>query len=388
MDLTFSREDQLFRQEARAWLEANIPRDRHRPHSGPEMRAFDLDWQRQQYEGGWAGVAWPQEYGGLGLSAVRQLIFYEEYAKARGPDQALLFCALNHAAPTIMARGTEAQKDFHLPKILKGEVAWCQGFSEPNAGSDLASLKTRAVIDGDDLVVSGSKIWTSNAHLCDYQELLVRTDAESPKHRAISWVICDMRTPGIELRPILIMTGPDQQHFCQVFYNDVRIPLSNVVGELNEGWTVAMATLGFERGTGTVKDQIRFGQVVERLIEMARERAGANVPWDHDEIAARLAAVRADLAAVRAMTYVIVSRSQHGPSGPETSLMKAMFSQVQQTVRRLSMDILGSEALEMAEHEDWVHAYLRSYSATIAAGTTEIQNNIIGERLLGLPRMN
>ena len=148
-----------------------------------------------------------------------------------------------------MARGTDHQKAYHLPKILKGQVAWCQGFSEPNAGSDLASLKTRADIDGDYLVVNGSKIWTSNAHLCDYQELLVRTDSDSAKHRAISWVICDMRTPGIELRPILIMTGPDQQHFCQVFYNDVRIPLSNVVGEINEGWTVAMATLGFERGT-------------------------------------------------------------------------------------------------------------------------------------------
>ncbi len=386
MDLTFSREDELFRQEAREWLEANIPRG-HRPHSGPDMRAFDLEWQRRQYEGGWAGVAWPTEYGGLGLSAVRQLIFYEEYANAGGPDQALLFCALNHAAPTIMARGTEAQKAFHLPKILKGEVAWCQGFSEPNAGSDLASLKTRAVIDGDDLVINGSKIWTSNAHLCDYQETLVRTDTDSAKHRAITWLIVDMKTPGIELRPILIMTGPDQQHFCQVFYNDVRIPLTNVVGEINEGWNVAMATLGFERGTATVKDQIRFAHVVERLIDMARERAGANAAFDHDEIAARLAMVRADLAAVRAMTYVIVSRSRHSHPGPEASMMKAMFSQVQQTVRRLSMDILGPEGLEMEEHEDWVYAYLRSYAATIAAGTTEIQYNIIGERVLGLPRL-
>ena len=385
MDLHFSPEDQLFREKVRSWLNDNLPKEK-RPHSGPDMKAFDMAWQRKQYDGGWAGVTWPTEYGGLGLSAVRQLIYFEEYAKAGGPDHALCFCALNHAGPTLIAHGTEQQKQFHLPKILRGDVTWCQGFSEPNAGSDLASLKTRALIDGDDLVVNGSKIWTSNAHLCEYQELLLRTEAGTAKHRGISWVICDMRTPGIELRPIMIMTGPDQTHFCQVFYNDVRIPLSNVVGELNDGWNVARSTLRFERGTATVKDQIRAVYVVERLIEMAKHRFASNMELDHDEIGSKLATLRAELAAVRAMTYVIVSRSRRGPPGPESSMMKAMFSEVQQRMRSLSMDILGAESLEMAEHDDWVHDYLRSYANTIAAGTSEIQRNIIGERVLGLPR--
>jgi alkylation response protein AidB-like acyl-CoA dehydrogenase len=383
MDLKFSPEDEAFRAEVRDWLRSNIPHDK-RPHSGPPMRAFDAAWQRKQYEGGWAGVTWPKEYGGLGLSVVRQLIYYEEYARAGGPDQALVFCAQNHAAPTLMAHGTEEQKRFHLPQILKGDVMWCQGFSEPNAGSDLASLKTHAEVAGDHLIVNGSKIWTSNAHLCEYQELLLRTDPTAAKHRGISWVICDMRTPGIELRPIPIMTGPDQYHFCQVFYTDVKIPLSNVVGELNEGWNVAMSTLRFERGTATIKEQIRCVYVVERLIEMAKARSNSEL--DHDEIGARLAELRAELAAIRAMTYVIASRSAKGQLGPESSMVKAMFSEVQQRLRRLSMEILGPDSLEMAEQEDWVHDYLRSYANTIAAGTSEIQRNIIGERVLGLPR--
>jgi alkylation response protein AidB-like acyl-CoA dehydrogenase len=385
MDLHFSNEDEVFRAKVRDWLNDNIPKAK-RQHSGPEMRTFDLSWHRQQYDGGWAGVAWPVEYGGLGLSAVRQLIYYEEYARAGGPDHNLVFCAVNHAGPTLIQHGTEEQKHFHLPKILKGEVAWCQGFSEPNAGSDLASLKTRAEVIGDELVVNGSKIWTSNAHLCEYQELLLRTDGHAAKHRGLSWVICDMKSPGVELRPIPIMTGPGQLHFCQVFYNDVRIPLSNVVGDLNNGWNVAMSTLRFERGTATIKEQIRCAHVVERLIDIAKRRS--NTDLSADEIGSRLADLRAELAAVRAMTYVIVSRSaKGGPPGPESSLVKAMFSEVQQRLRLLSMDILEDEGLEMAEHEGWVHDYLRSYANTIAAGTSEIQRNIISERVLGMPRI-
>ncbi|MEH6489959.1 acyl-CoA dehydrogenase family protein [Hyphomonas oceanitis] len=384
MNLDFSEEDEAFRQDVRAWLVANVPKT-PRPHSGPAMRAFDLDWQRTQYEGGWAGVSWPVQYGGRGLSAIRQLLFYEEYAKAGGPDSALCFVGLNHAAPTIILHGTEEQKTYHLPKILKGDVAWCQGFSEPNAGSDLASLKTRARIEGDQLIVNGSKIWTSNAMLADYQELLVRTDSDAPRHKGISWVICDMKTPGITLRPINIMTGPGEQHFCQVFYDDVRIPLSNVVGNLNEGWKIAMSTLGFERGTASIKEQIRYAHVVERLIIMARERGG-NVPLHVTEIGSRLATLRAEMAAVRAMTYTIVSRSDEVPPGSESSLMRAMFSGLQQRIRKVSMDILGADSLEMEAHEEWVHAYLRSFSNTIAAGTAQIQRNIIGERVLGLPR--
>jgi len=385
MDLHFSREDDVFREKARAWLHDNVIRER-RPHSGEPMRAYDLAWQRKQFEGGWAGVSWPTEYGGRGLSLTRQLIWHEEYARADAPDNHLCFVALNHAGPTIIARGTEEQKRFHLPQILRGDVIWCQGFSEPNAGSDLASLRTHAHIDGDHLVINGSKIWTSHGHLSDWQELLVRTDTQAPKHKGISWVICDMKTPGITLRPIQIMTSPNQVHFTQCFYDDVRVPLGNIVGGMNDGWNVALSTLGFERGTAQVRDQIRYAFLVEKMIRKAQERLGARAALSNDEIGARLAHLRADMAAARAMTYMVVSRARAGLNDSQSSLMRAMVGETQQRARRLAMDILGPYGLENPEDDDWVYFYLRSFSITIAAGTAQIQRNIIGERVLGLPR--
>ena len=385
MDLDFSREDVLFREQARAWLHDNVPRER-RPHSGEPMRAFDMAWQRRQFEGGWAGVAWPSAYGGLGLSLTRQLIWHEEYARADAPDNHLCFVALNHAGPTIIANGSEAQKSFHLPRILRGEVIWCQGFSEPNAGSDLASLRTRARIEGDHLIVNGSKIWTSHGHLSDWQELLVRTDPDAPRHKGISWLICDMKSPGITLRPIEIMTSPNQVHFVQCFYDDVRIPLGNVVGRINDGWNVAMSTLGFERGTAQVRDQIRYAYLVEKMIAEARRRLGSDCALADDVLGARLAQLRADMAAARAMTYMVTSRAQAGIQDSQSSLMRAMVGETQQRARRLAMDILGTAGLENREDNDWVYFYLRSFSITIAAGTAQIQRNIIGERVLGLPR--
>ena len=385
MDLKFSRADRSFRDEARAWLNANLPRER-RPHSGDAMRQFDLAWQRRQFEGGWAGVSWPQEYGGRGLSLTRQLIWHEEYARADAPDNHLCFVALNHAGPTLIARGTEAQKRDHLSKILRGEVIWCQGFSEPNSGSDLASLRTQARIEDDHLIVNGSKIWTSHGHLSDWQELLVRTDAQAPKHKGISWLICDMKLPGITLRPIEIMTSPNQVHFVQCFYDDVRIPLGNVVGQINDGWAVAMSTLGYERGTAQVRDQIRYAYLVEKMIREAQRRLGSDSPLSNDEIGARLAQLRADMAAARAMTYMVTSRADAGLHDSRSSLMRAMVGDTQQRARRLALDILGADGLENREDDDWVYFYLRSFSITIAAGTSQIQRNIIGERVLGLPR--
>ena len=384
MDLNFSAEDKQFREQARDWLNENAPRQR-RPHHGQAMQDYDKQWQKTQFDAGWAGVSWPVEYGGLGLGLTQQLIWYEEYARARAPDNHLCFVGLNHAGPTIMARGDDAQKRAHLKPILSGEKIWCQGFSEPNAGSDLASLKTRAVVDGDELVITGTKTWTSHGHLADMQELLVRTDPEAPRHKGISWVIFDMTVPGLELRPIEIMTAPNLPHFVQCFYDEARIPLANVVGELNDGWSVAMSTLGFERGTAQIKDQIRYAFLVEQMIERARKRFGTS-NLDNDEIGARLAQLRADMAAARAMTYMVISRAQAGIRGSEASLMRAMVGEVQQRVRRLALDIIGPEALENPEDDDWVYFYLRTYSTTIAAGTAQIQRNIIGERVLGLPR--
>ena len=257
-----------FRDECRAWLADNVPRDA-RPPEGRAMRDFDLAWQCCQYEGGWAGVSWPREYGGRGLSVLEQLIWHEEYARAGGPPSGAMFVALSHAGPTLIARGSEAQKARHLPAILKGEENWCQGFSEPGAGSDLASLKCRAVIDGDHLVVAGTKIWTTYGNLATWQELLVRTDPVKPRHKGLTWVICPMDAPGIDIRPIEAMSG--LTHFAQVFYDEVRVPLTNVIGEIDDGWGVAMATLGFERGTGTVVHQIQLANAVDRLVEAARE---------------------------------------------------------------------------------------------------------------------
>ena len=384
MDLQFTKEDKIFRERARNWLDENVFRTR-RPHGGEEMRAYDCAWQKCQYDGGWAGVSWPKEYGGLGLGLTHQLIWYEEYARAHAPDNHLCFVGLNHGGPTIIARGSEEQKQEHLRPILRGDAIWCQGFSEPNAGSDLASLRTRAVVDGDDLVITGSKIWTSHGHLSDMQELLVRTDPEAPKHKGISWLIFDMKTPGLEMRPIVIMTAPNHTHFVQCFYDEVRVPLANVVGGLNNGWSVAMSTLGFERGTAQIKDQIRYAFLVEQMIEHARQRYGGEY-ISHDEFGARLAQLRADMAAARAMTYMVVSRAQANVEGSASSLMRAMVGDVQQRVRRLALDIIGPDALENPEDDDWVYFYLRSFAQTIAAGTAQIQRNIIGERVLGLPR--
>lgn len=384
MNLDFTPEDLRFREQARDWLMANTPKER-RPHGGNEMRSFDREWQRTQFDAGWAGVSWPKDYGGMGLGLPRQLIWYEEYARAHAPDNHLCFVGLNHAGPTIVARGDEAQRQAYLRDILSGDTIWCQGFSEPNAGSDLGSLKTRAYVDGDELVITGSKTWTSHGHLADMQELLVRTDPDAPKHKGISWVVFDMTTPGLTMRPIEIMTAPNHPHFVQCFYDEARVPLANVVGGLNNGWNVAMATLGFERGTAQIKDQIRYAFLVEEMIARARKRFG-NANLAHDEIGARLAQLRADMAAARAMTYMVVSRAQAGIEGSQASLMRAMVGDTQQRARRLALDIIGPDALENPEDDDWVYFYLRSYSTTIAAGTSQIQRNIIGERVLGLPR--
>lgn len=388
MDLKWSEAELEFREEVRNWLHENVPRQ-PRPHALEERREYDLEWQRCQYDGGWAGLAWPVEYGGRGLDLTQQVIWYEEYARAGAPSTGTSFVGLNHAGPTLIARADDEQRRTHLPKILRGEVVWCQGFSEPEAGSDLASLKTRAVIDGDDLVINGQKIWTSYANVADYQELLVRTDSDAPKHKGISWVICDMHLPGIEVRPIATMHG--EQHFCEVFYDDVRIPLKNVVGELNDGWSVAMSTLSFERGTAFMADQIELAHQVERILQAAQRLPGPSgkvLAIADDEIRRRVAMGRAEVAALRAMTYMNVCRiARQQTPGPEGSQIRFYYSQVLRRVYDVAMDVLeDSSIVEDGELHEVIFGYLNSFRASIAAGTKDIQRNIIGERILGLPR--
>jgi alkylation response protein AidB-like acyl-CoA dehydrogenase len=390
MNLPNSEDDREFRARARSWLSANVPRTA-RPVSGKLAAQFDRDWQYKLYEHGWAGVAWPKQFGGLGLSGLRQVIWYEEAARARAPHHInSTYIGIMHAGPTLIARGTQEQKSFHLPGILKGEHLWCQGFSEPNAGSDLAALKTRGVVDGSDLVVTGTKMWTTDAQHADYQELLVRTDPGSSRHKGLTWVICDMKLKGIQIKPIRTMLG--DEHVNQVFYDEVRIPLTNVVGELNNGWSTAMATLSFERGLGFIGDQLELYERVCRAIDMARQLRleDGRLAIDDDGIAQRLAALKADTIAIRSMTLAEIAESDRtGDPGPKSSLMKLMVTSTHKALSELVSEFLGWEFLEFNGDRTahaWTYEYLWSWVFTISGGTSEIQREIIADRLLQLPR--
>jgi alkylation response protein AidB-like acyl-CoA dehydrogenase len=390
LDLEYSDEDREFRARAREWLRANIPSTPRRSYSAAAAQ-FDRDWQRKLHDHGWAGVSWPKEYGGLGLSGLRQVIWYEECAHARAPHHInTTYVALMHAGPTLIARGTEAQKAEHLPKILRGEALWCQGFSEPGAGSDLAALTTRGDVVGDEIVVNGAKMWTTDAQYADLQELLIRTGPGSERHKGLSWVICDMHTPGIEIRPIRTMTN--DEHVNMVFYDNVRIPLSNVVGTLGGGWSTALSTLAFERGLGFIGDQLELLERVEQAIAIARRVKLENgEPAISDaEVARRLASIKAETMAIRAMTLADISETDlTGVPGPKGSLTKLMVTGVHKQLMQLVSEILGWEFLEFdgdRGRHPWTYDYLWSWVFTISGGTSEIQREITADRLLELPR--
>jgi alkylation response protein AidB-like acyl-CoA dehydrogenase len=387
MEITVTAEDRAFREEVRTWLEQNVPRE-PLPDLDAGQREYLAAWQRKQYDAGWAGIAWPKEYGGRGLSPVQQMIWYEEYARAGGPDSGVLFVGLNHGGPTLILRADEEQKAFHLPRILRGESIWCQGFSEPGSGSDLASLRTSGVIDGDHIVVNGQKIWTSYAQVADYQELLVRTDTKMSKHRGITWIINDMTLPGVTVRPIETLTG--ESHFAEVFYDNVRIPLKNVVGGIDNGWSVAMSTLSFERGTAFMQAQLEAAERVAKLVELSSAwRGDDGRPVGDDEvIAARLATLQAEVMAMRALTCMSVSRGLRQDSpGPEGTYLALYYGELTQRITHLAMEMMGPRGLERdGETAEWTFRYLRHFSSTIGGGTSEIRRNIIGERVLNLPR--
>jgi alkylation response protein AidB-like acyl-CoA dehydrogenase len=366
-----------FRREARRWLEANVPAEPP-PEDGPASRDYVLAWQRAQAAGGWAGIAWPKEVGGRGLSVLEQIVWFEEYARAGAPSPLnASFVGLNHAGPTLIACGTPEQKAFHLPKILAGEVVWCQGFSEPGAGSDLASLRTRGRVEGDELVITGHKIWSSFADIGDWQELLIRTDPTAAKtSSALSWVACPMNAAGITVRPIRTMAGP--RKYCEVFYDSVRVPLSYVVGGLNNGWATAMSTLSFERGTAALALLIGLTLKVEKLL--------ASCPADRPEMRLRLARLRAEGASIRATTYRFALNSENAVPDASGSIMRLAFAEFAQRVTSAAIDLYGLDAPEVIGMHGWGHDYLDAFSETIAGGTAEIQRNIIAERVLGLPK--
>jgi alkylation response protein AidB-like acyl-CoA dehydrogenase len=365
-----------FRREARAWLADNVPSTAP-PIDGPESRTYALAWQRTQAKGRWAGIAWPTEMGGRGASVLEQIVWSEEYARANAPSPlGPTFVGLNHAGPTLIACGTPEQKAFHLPKIIQGDVIWCQGFSESGAGSDLGALKATGVVDGDDLVVNGHKIWSSFADIADYQELLVRTDSAAKTSGALTWLICPMTTPGITVRPIRTMAGANK--FCEVFYDAVRVPLANVVGGLDNGWSTAMSTLAFERGTASLALLLALLRKVEQLL--------AACPEDRPHMRARIAQLRAEGAAIRAMSYRLALDSADSTPDSSGSFTRLAFAEYSQRVNAAALDLLGIDAPAVVGMHGIGHDYLDAFSETIAGGTSEIQRNIIGERMLGLPR--
>jgi alkylation response protein AidB-like acyl-CoA dehydrogenase len=390
MDLQYSDADREFRANAREWLKSNVPQH-SRPAHGVASAQFDRDWQRKLHDHGWAGVAWPKEYGGLGLSGLRQVIWYEELARAHAPHHInTTYVAMMHAGPTVIARGTEAQKAFHLPRILSGESLWCQGFSEPNAGSDLASLKTRGVIDGDHIVVTGAKMWTTDAQFADYQELLIRTDPASERHKGLTWIICDMKSPGIDIKPIRTML--QDEHVNMVFYDEVRIPITNVVGEIGQGWSTALATLSFERGLGFIGDQLELYERVNRAIDLAgkTQLEDGRLAIEDDGIAQRLAAIKADTIAIRSMTLAdIASTDRTGVPGPNGSMMKLMVTATHKALSEIVGEILGWSFLEFdgdRTAHPWTYDFLWSWVFSISGGTNEIQREITADRVLGLPK--
>lgn len=391
MNLDESTEDKEFRQLVRDWLSENRPTT-SRPLDHKAGLEFDRAWQRSLYDGGWAGVNWPREYGGRGLTGFQYMIWLQECVRADAPmHSGSNFTGLFHAGPTLIVRGSEEQKAEYLPKILRGETMWCQGFSEPGAGTDLANLRTKGEIDGDHIVVNGHKTWTSNGHNADLQELLIRTDPESTRHHGLTWLICDMRTPGIELRPIMTMDG--EVHVNDTFYDNVRIPIKNVVGEIGQGWSVAMSTFAFERGIGFIGDQIELVAMVEELVDIARRVVlpTGKLAIEDDGIAQQLGALKCEALAMRAMTISGLAHiERHGQPGPEGSMMKVLLTTAYKKLHQLAADMMGPEFLDFPIDSrvtnPWPYRFLRSWILTISAGPNEIHRDIVADRILGLPR--
>jgi alkylation response protein AidB-like acyl-CoA dehydrogenase len=362
VDLRDSPDEAAFRERVRSWLADNLPAE-----PGPE-------WSRTMFDAGFAGLTWPQEYGGRGEPYSHQAIALEEFAKAGAPNH-MNVIALGMAGPTIMVHGTEQQKQRYLPKMLSAEEIWCQGFSEPGAGSDLSAVRTRVEPRDDGFVVNGQKVWSSVAHLADFCILVGRSDPGSERHAGLTYVIVDMHAPGVEVRPLQQITG--EAEFNEIFFTDVHVPGKNLLGEIGGGWQVAMTTLLHERGTlGFALTGVLDSQV-HRLIALAKERA-ADDPIIRDRVAQEWIELQAlKLTNYRSLTTLM----QTGIPGPEGSGSKLHWSEQNQRLTKLALEILGGE-----DDGYWGYQQLRSRGNTIEAGTSEILRNIIAERVLGLPR--
>ncbi len=393
MDLNLNADEVRFRDELRAWLTANVPKEWAEKREEPLEQRFEFlkQWQRKVYDGGWAGISWPTEYGGRGATLMQQVIFWEEMARAQAPPLANVL-GLGLVGPTLIAFGTEAQKKRYLDKILSAEEIWCQGFSEPNAGSDLAAVSTEARLDGDHYVVNGHKVWNSYGWAAHWCELVVRTDPSAAKHKGLTVLLVDMKSPRIEVRPLRQMTG--ESEFCELFFRDVRVPVENVVGKVNQGWEVAMGTLMHERGTFGAGLQIMYRRNIDRMIELSRtiERNGRPAAED-PVIRQKLAQCYAEVEIMRLNQTRAFSRlSTTGVPGPEGSIQKIFWSELNQRLQQVAQELLGpygqieGAGAHAVDSGAWAYGYLRARGNTIEAGTSEIQRNIIGHFVLGLPK--
>jgi alkylation response protein AidB-like acyl-CoA dehydrogenase len=406
MDLTYPPEAEAFRTEIRAWLEANLPSgwfDKGFEQTPEEKQAFNEAWPAKLYEGGWICASWPTEYGGRGLSTMENVVLAEEFARAKAPLRADFF-GDTLVGPTILQHGTEVQKKELLPQIMKGEVSWCQGFSEPDSGSDLASLKTTAVLDGDEWVVNGQKVWTTQAQFADYCFLLARTDPDVKKQAGISYLLVPMRQDGIEVRGIVQPDGTAE--FNEVFFSDARCPRDNVVGGVNNGWTVANSTLSHERGMSATTGFRRFQQEYDLMVEAAR----ANGRLEDPIIRQGLMRYRTKIEILRINGLRSLTQTLNGTKDPGVTSLgltnKMFWSEMHRDAMELALDIFGAAsmlvdtgpreaswpAVMRAKSRDtykpsgMMSAFFFSRSETIWGGTAEIQRNIVGEKFLGLPR--
>jgi len=377
MDLTFTRAETDFRDELRTWLQENHPGDMPRGDED-EQYAFRRDWQRRLYDGGWAAVHWPVEYGGRGATLMQSAIFFEEMGRARAPLAANVL-GLLLAGPTIMAWGTPEQKERYLTPILSAEEIWCQGFSEPEAGSDLAALKTRAVRDGDEWVVTGQKVWTSGAQYSKWCMLVARTDQDVPKHKGLSYFLMDMEQEAVQVRPLVQITG--EAEFNELFIEEARVPHANLLGGEGNGWKVALTTLMNERAGLGFFLQVRMRNVLDDLFAHAAASGGLDDPV----IADRLGDLHLRTEILRLTAYRGLSTiEKYGQPGPEGSLTKWLWSETNGMLTQLAADIVGPDALTTGNQ--WAYELLRARGNSIEGGTTEILKNIVAERVLGLPR--
>jgi alkylation response protein AidB-like acyl-CoA dehydrogenase len=394
MRLRFDDEAEAFRAELVEWLEANAPapevRRAERKSSSGHLPQWARDWQRKLFDAGWLVPGWPPELGGRNATPVQTMVYFEEFSR-RDIPRALNPQGLGIVAPSILDFGTDEQKERYLLPTLRGEITWCLGMSEPNAGSDLAALRTRARLDGDVWIVDGQKVWTSGAHDADVCFCFVRSEPDAPKHKGLSVLIIDMDTPGITCRPLPELTDPDNADFNEVFFDGVRVPASALIGERGQGWSIANTSLGHERGMLWIGQQVMLAREVEALVELGKQRPDIGTdPLFRDAVASLFI----DAETMKVMGYRGFAKFAQGRAAPEHSLLKLFSSESRRQLARVATDAVGAEAFDRnvltrvyeIKPGSYAETYLWLFSGTIAGGASEIQRNIIAERVLGLPR--